>query len=184
MSTRRRFLRKAGLGLFGASGLWVPEVAVACFKRCRPYPSHVANCQHWPQPVALGPGPYDMTDILLHVNTTGDDKDKEIQFSYSIVDYFTQKVLGVVFVGAHEKWDNGDHREFRIPIVPYAYQSRGSLQLVARYQNIAGGNHGWEGRLWASAIMPTGIAWVRSDTRDFKLGESGNPHIRIFNFDL
>lgn len=123
----------------------------------------------------------DIASVIVHIHTTEDDKDKEISFQFDIRN--GAQVLGSITVGDGELWDNGDNREYSIPITPFPYANRASLTIWQIYHNTSG-NQGWEGAIWASAVVTgAGVYEVRSSTGNFKLGESGNPKDRSFNFD-
>jgi hypothetical protein len=121
--------------------------------------------------------------IVIHVHTTGDDKDKEIEFTFYLVKGNTS--FGKEGpLGHGQVWPNKDKRDIRITLTnPIPYGSRMEYLIRHDYANNTG-NHGWEGRITADAeFVGGGTSPVLADTGDYKLGEKGNPKSREFKLN-
>ncbi len=141
-----------------------------------------------PEARAQVPSNAQIEAILVTVHTTHDDKDREIEFEFQIVegnvDQPGHKILGTVKEGEGVIWDNRTKREIRVPLAkPYAFKDRLKLSLVHKYHNKTG-NQGWEGRSSAKAVLGGGrLELVLEETGDYKLGERGNPKIKVMPFN-
>ena len=67
-------------------------------------------------PVYVAPLPPRVASVIVHIDTTDDDKDREIRFTYSVRQGNT--VLASTTVGDGEVWKDHppDHREYTLPI--------------------------------------------------------------------
>lgn len=129
------------------------------------------------------------TIYAIHVNveSTHDDKDREIGFEFVIREGDDEggKVIGQSAgdVGLGTIWDE-EEVPTRVAITPYPFKDRLKLTLWHYYHNPSGGNQGWEGKIRAFAETEGGQhTLVLGQSANYKLGESGNPHSARFKFN-
>lgn len=104
-----------------------------------------------------------ITDVILHVGTTYDDKDVEIYFDYTIHRRSDGKQVGGIQVGKGQLWDDPrnrkpDWRSFTISINPsdrFTEADRLGYRLHVKY-NSTKGDPNWNGRFRADAVVEGG----------------------------
>jgi hypothetical protein len=131
--------------------------------------------------------PTTMYAIHVHVESTHDDKDREIGFEFVIREGNAEggKIIGQSGkdVGLGAIWDE-EEIATRVAITQYPFRDRLNLTLWHYYHNPSGGNQGWEGKIRAFAETDSGeLPLVLAKTADYKLGESGNPKKASFKFN-
>jgi hypothetical protein len=100
----------------------------------------------WGARPALPPPPPKITQIILYVGTTWDDKDERITFHYSVVRKSDGHPVSSISVGGKEKWPDPKHpkpdwRHFTIPIPEkerFTEAQRFNYRIHVRYESSDG----------------------------------------------
>lgn len=120
--------------------------------------------------------------IKLTVQTTHDDKDSDLSWLIEILD--DDNIYGSVEVGSGEVWGNFTAKDITINLKKsFPYAERHSVKIKVT-QKSASKNYGWEGYLQVRGILGNGDGKnLIGRTREFKLGENGNPLQAEFYFE-
>jgi hypothetical protein len=116
------------------------------------------------------------------VQTTEDDKDKELSWFIEIHD--DDNVYGSVEVGSGEVWANNTAKDISINLKnTFPYGNRQSVKIKVT-QKSSGKNYGWEGYLIVNGVLgDNSTKKLIAKTRSFKLGENDNPKEAEFSFE-
>ena len=123
--------------------------------------------------------------IRVEVQTTHDDKDKEIAFDFHVHDGRNGNDIGDSGdIGLGQLWNNDTTNYVEFAVQPFSFEERLALVLDHYYHNPSGGNQGWEGHITVYAMVQR-PDWIRvlNTTDDYKLGESGNPRDKHLRFN-
>jgi len=131
--------------------------------------------------IAQTPGDH-VKVIKVTVQTTHDDKDSDLSWFIEIHDGTT--VYGSAEVGSGEVWRNDTTTDLSITLSKsFAYADRQAFKIRVT-QKSASKNYGWEGWLSVNGALGDGtVKRLIGRTREFKLGENGNPKHAEFSFE-
>ncbi len=132
-----------------------------------PFEIAVVN-SHEPTP----PPPIEIKEVYLKVNTTNDDKDREVTFTYIVhLDGKGPRHNTALAVGGGEVWKDPSIRDFTIKLdQPFPEQDRMSYQLRVHYAS-SDGDPRWIGRVSARGLTSDGRTIdLLSETGDFEMG--------------
>jgi hypothetical protein len=118
--------------------------------------------------------------VLLHVNTTGDDKDTRISFDIRLFAN-DEIILDKERYGLDQFWDNGTSFEVRFPLLSTQdYTNRLALRAEWQYHTSGDGYPNWIGNFWLKAETNDGqLLPLINQTPDFNMG-GGQPPIASF----
>lgn len=146
-----------------------------------------------PPPPLPDPPPPQITSVVIRVDTTDDDKDREITFTYQVHKPGVG-AIGSVAAGGGTVWPNPSTRTFTIPFengrtFPEAERAQWALRVNYDSSN---GDPRWIGKVSATATVSytdagrhpaTRTIDVLADTGNFEMGHAGGHQMRDFMFN-
>jgi len=133
--------------------------------------------------------PY-VKEVVLTVKTTKNDKDREIQFTYTLHAPGVGAAADPLSVGRGQVWDDNTQRSFRIVLQPEKMftSNRRDFQLRVQYDS-SDGDPDWWGRVAISGTLANGEPIdLLGEVPDFQMGHHDSGRItdrilREFPFD-
>jgi hypothetical protein len=129
--------------------------------------------------------------VAIHVSmqTTTQDKDREIYFTFTVNEPDVGPVSKSKSYGRGDVWPNGTRKDFRLPILAdkYVPRSRRLHHVLHVTYDSTSGDPDWWGRITAKAEYADGhLEDILSDTGPFQMGhyQGGNPERKDRDFQF